>query len=199
MRPIDIIRYQNLRPTPWKNGGGLTREALRRPAAGEFRWRLSFAEIAASGPFSDFAGYHRIMTLLAGRGVRLRFDGAEPHVLRETGDRVEFSGSVRTECELIDGPCVDLNLMVSESLPRPMVRLLRAPAELDIHNLRLVVALDENVALRVPRLAPDAPFRLARWDTAVVAGDHGAAHIDAAPGSRPELAPRALVLELIGE
>ena len=48
--------------TPWKNGGGSTRELVCwPPGAGTdaFGWRVSVARIAAAGPFSAFAGVDR--------------------------------------------------------------------------------------------------------------------------------------------
>lgn len=112
-----IIRRANYRSTPWKNGGGITHEALRMPAAGEsFRWRVSVAEVATSGPFSDFSGYRRHMVLLRGAGVRLRFGDGGEAVLSAAGDRVEFDGGMATDCDLLAGPCTDLNLMVEKTI-----------------------------------------------------------------------------------
>jgi environmental stress-induced protein Ves len=114
---LKIIRYSSFAAIRWKNGGGITREAIRvPPTGGSFLWRVSVAHIDASGPFSDFAGYDRRMVLLQGRGIELQFAGGERRFLRSVGDCVEFDGAVSAHCELLDGPCVDLNLMVSKSL-----------------------------------------------------------------------------------
>jgi environmental stress-induced protein Ves len=114
---IKIIRRSSFTATPWKNGGGITHEAIRVPPTGDaFFWRVSVAQIDSSGPFSDFAGYDRKMVLLRGRGIALQFGGGKQCALRSVGDFVEFDGAMATHCELLDGPCVDLNLMVSNSL-----------------------------------------------------------------------------------
>jgi uncharacterized protein len=114
---IEIIRRASFTATPWKNGGGITHEAIRVPPTGDvFLWRVSVAQIDAAGPFSDFAGYDRKMVLLRGRGIALEFGSGERRTLRSVGDWVEFDGAMPTRCELLDGPCVDLNLMVSKSL-----------------------------------------------------------------------------------
>ena len=114
---IKIIRRSSFTATPWKNGGGITHEAIRVPPTGDaFFWRVSVAQIDSSGPFSDFAGYDRKMVLLQGRGIALHFGGGKQCALRSVGDFVEFDGAMATHCELLDGPCVDLNLMVSNSL-----------------------------------------------------------------------------------
>ncbi|GAC1309762.1 MAG: hypothetical protein NVSMB10_17050 [Steroidobacteraceae bacterium] len=55
------------------------------------------------------------MVLLRGAGVRLRVDGARQAELRTVGDMAEFDGAASTQCELIDGPCTDLNLMCARS------------------------------------------------------------------------------------
>ena len=112
-----IIRQSSFTAVPWKNGGGVTREAIRVPPNGDsFDWRVSLARIDTSGPFSDFAAYHRFMVLLKGAGVVLNFSGGPPprvRELRDVGDMEEFDGGLATLCELVNGPCVDLNLMVS--------------------------------------------------------------------------------------
>jgi len=113
---MQIVRKSSFVASPWKNGGGITHEVIRVPASGQgFRWRLSVAQIDVSGPFSDFAGYARSMVLLRGSGVRLTFDAASPAMLDQVGDMVEFDGALKTECQLLNGPCTDLNLMVERS------------------------------------------------------------------------------------
>jgi environmental stress-induced protein Ves len=90
-----VIRKTSFTAVPWKNGGGITHEVLRVPPTGDaFRWRVSVAEIDASGPFSDFADYNRKMVLLRGAGVRLTFDGREQTVLCKVGDMAQFDAPV---------------------------------------------------------------------------------------------------------
>jgi uncharacterized protein len=114
---LRIIRKSSFTPKPWKNGGGVTYEAIRMPADGEaFAWRVSVAHIEDSGPFSDFAGYNRKMVLLEGDGLKLNFaDGGERSLAR-VGDLAEFDGAPAPQCTLLGGPCVDLNLMVAKAL-----------------------------------------------------------------------------------
>jgi environmental stress-induced protein Ves len=72
--PIHLFERAQLRATPWKNGGGVTREiACHPPQAGmqNFDWRISIAHIASDGDFSVFAGVDRVITLLEGGGVQL--------------------------------------------------------------------------------------------------------------------------------
>ena len=113
---LKIIRKSSFTAMPWKNGGGVTDEITRVPAEGAFLWRASLAHIAASGPFSDFGGYRRIMVLLSGGGLLLKFGNGDSRQLQRSGDWLQFDGAVPTHCDLLGGPCVDLNLMVSDSL-----------------------------------------------------------------------------------
>ncbi len=94
---LHIVRNSSFTATPWKNGGGITHEALRVPPSGEpFRWRVSVANIDVSGPFSDFAGYNRKMVLLRGGGIDLRYGDGHPTSLREVGEWVEIDGTAAT-------------------------------------------------------------------------------------------------------
>jgi len=100
---------------PWRNGAGVTLEIARAPAGAEpFDWRLSLASVAQSGPFSDFAGYQRIVALVEGRGFELDINGSAPARLDRIGCSAHFPGAAATHCALIDGPCSDVSLMVRE-------------------------------------------------------------------------------------
>ena len=165
---MNIVRKSSFRTSPWKNGGGTTFEALRVPDAGEaFRWRVSVAEVASSGPFSDFSGYRRQMVLLRGAGVRLRFGAARETVLRAVGDRVEFDGAEPTQCELLAGPCTDLNLIVADGIDctEAQVQSLAAPFvwAADLSEVQLLFVIAGGVELAD---AEGAKARLDPWDLA---------------------------------
>jgi environmental stress-induced protein Ves len=138
---VQIIRKSSFTAALWKNGGGVTHEAIRVPATGDsFRWRVSVAHIDASGPFSDFVAYNRKMVLLRGSGLALKFAGGEQKVLRHIGEMAEFDGAVPTYCELLSGPCVDLNLMVLKSA-RAEARVERFANELAVQASPLASTL----------------------------------------------------------
>lgn len=167
---IKIIRRSSFTALPWKNGGGITHEAIRVPPTGDaFLWRVSVAQIDSSGPFSDFAGYDRKMVLLRGRGIALQFAGGKHCALRRVGDLVEFDGAISTRCELLDGPCVDLNLMVSKSL-RTAARI-EHPSEpvrvAAIHGeTTLIFAIQDPLSLD----GAAESTRLEPWDLAILEG-----------------------------
>lgn len=96
--------------TPWRNGGGVTRELLAWPHPSDWRLRISVADIGADGPFSAFAGVRRWFALLSGDGVVLDF-GGQPHALRLGDAPLAFDGAQAPGCRLLGGPVRDLNLM----------------------------------------------------------------------------------------
>lgn len=163
-----IIRRAAFTAVPWKNGGGITHEAIRVPPTGDaFLWRVSLAQIDSSGPFSDFTGYERKMVLLRGHGVALKFSGGERRTLRSIGDCVEFDGATATGCELLDGPCVDLNLMVSKSL-RAATRIERLGEPRQVaagpRETTLIFAIQGAFSLDSGRQST----RLEPWDLAIL-------------------------------
>ena len=166
---LQIIRKALFTATPWKNGGGITHEAIRVPASGDpFRWRVSVADIDTSGPFSEFAEYNRKMVLLRGAGIEMRFADGTHKSLRKVGELVEFDGALAAHCELLNGPCVDLNLMVSKS-DGVAVRVERFIEFLDVSALRnettLVFAIDRRCKLDI---TAGKTVTLEPWDLAVL-------------------------------
>lgn len=115
------MKWRQIRPSegrlmPWKNGGGTTLEwAVEPPGATletGFRWRLSSAEVGASGPFSTFPGLERWLVLLEGAGFRIDFGARGSVDLTEPLVPLRFSGDWPAAATLVEGPCTDLNLMV---------------------------------------------------------------------------------------
>jgi uncharacterized protein len=164
-----VIRKSSFSAIPWKNGGGVTHEAIRVPALGDrFQWRLSVAQLETSGPFSDFSGYHRIMVLLRGAGVDLKFGDSHRRTLANIGDLVEFDGAIPVDCELLAGPCADLNLMVAKSMQgtKAWIHALREPIELPLrHATTLVFGVSGELFVKA---AEGAAVHLEPWDLAVL-------------------------------
>lgn len=110
-----LVSASDAAPVPWKNGGGVTRELLRLPAAATDDWalRISVADIAADGPFSPFPGITRWFAVLAGAGVRLSFADRVLNIRR--GDApLRFAGADAPDCTLLGGATRDLNVMVRD-------------------------------------------------------------------------------------
>lgn len=106
------VALHDLPRRPWRNGGGSTRELLAWPAAApHWRLRVSVAEIDRDGPFSPFPGVERRFAVLRGEGVRLDLPGGWVTVT-PADDAVAFDGEDAPACELLEGPTLDLNLMV---------------------------------------------------------------------------------------
>ncbi len=54
---MQIIRFADLKPQPWRNGGGVTRElASHSPKEGERDWRVSIADVTKAGEYYAFPG-----------------------------------------------------------------------------------------------------------------------------------------------
>jgi environmental stress-induced protein Ves len=170
-----IIRQSAFKSVPWKNGGGVTHEALRVPESGDsFSFRVSVARIDASGAFSDFAGYRRTMVLLRGDGLVLRFANGDARELARAGDAVQFDGAVPVVCELSSGPCTDLNLMVSSALPaeHAAARRFEGPLSLpaDVKGTTLIFPIDAPLEVH----AGNDAAKLEPWDLAVFEHEAGA-------------------------
>jgi len=106
----NLIPVAAVAPQAWRNGGGQTRELLVWPAQGPWQLRISRADISADGPFSAFPGVTRWFAVLHGHGVALTMQG-ERREMRISDDALRFDGDLAPECQLLDGPTEDLNLM----------------------------------------------------------------------------------------
>jgi len=118
----NIVQLAHIPATPWRNGGGVTRELAMWPDAGDWAWRMSVADVDQSGPFSKFEGIERWFAVLEGAGVQLAVAGV-PHRMTAADAPLFFDGGAVTDCELIDGKTRDFNLMVRRG-PKPS-RMLR--------------------------------------------------------------------------
>ncbi len=105
-----IIRLDSVKPQPWRNGGGVTRQLIAWPDEANWRWRMSVAEVAQSGPFSPFPGVQRWFAVLSGAGVRLKLDGKVSE-LTCASEPFAFDGGSPPGCELVAGATSDFNLM----------------------------------------------------------------------------------------
>ncbi|TCS13596.1 HutD family protein [Caulobacter sp. BK020] len=108
-----VLRAADRVATPWKNGGGVTREVLAWPPGARldgFDWRVSLADVATDGPFSAFPGVDRVLTVIAGDGLVLEIDGRPMRLERFAP--LAFPGEAAIMARLASGPIRDLNVMV---------------------------------------------------------------------------------------
>jgi environmental stress-induced protein Ves len=156
---VRLRRAGDHRRMAWSNGGGTTYEVASAPEGAGldgFGWRISLADIAASGPFSPFPGIDRTLVLVDGTGMELEVDGATT-ALRPR-DVVRFAGEQSVSCRLTHGPTRDLNVMVRRGRFAARVEVVDVdgvrPLTAQPHELLVVVCLDGQVLLGEDVLAP---------------------------------------------
>ena len=184
------ISLADVPSSPWKNGGGITREFIAWPNAQDWVWRLSVAEVQRNGPFSRFDGVQRWFAVLAGTGVRLTLtDPAQrqsAHALTQQSAPFCFDGATPVDCDLLDGATQDFNLMVRQAQARAHMQ--RVNGELaHTTTAACTVAIYANAAavqLRVGEVPITVAHHTLYWQT-VPAGT--ALHV---------LASDALLLEI---
>lgn len=108
-----LIHLHDVAESPWRNGGGVTRELVVFPVREHWHWRMSVAEVTQDGPFSRFEGVRRWFAVLSGAGVCLHCAGT-PTRLEVTSDPFAFDGNEEVHCTLLSGPTRDFNLMVRQ-------------------------------------------------------------------------------------
>ena len=122
---FDLRRAEEHVRRPWRNGGGTTAEAAAWPpgrdAGSDFAWRISFADVAASGDFSTFPGVDRVITLIDGPPMTLELPG-ETTVLRPFVPYA-FDGEMPVRCS-VTAPTRDLNVMTRRGHASATVEML---------------------------------------------------------------------------
>jgi len=161
-----ILRASDRSSTPWKNGGGLTREVAVHPPGGDldnFDWRVSLAEVRRAGAFSSFAGVDRHMAVISGcLGVSI--SGREPLSVSPDSPPLTFPGEVPVYAEPRREPVTDLNVMTRRG--HFLARLRRCSAA---ESIELRLEADTTLLLALAPLALRAPSieaKLAALDAA---------------------------------
>lgn len=146
---MNLIRYEELVETPWKNGGGVTREIATAQSGDAFLWRISMADVSEDGAFSNFAGLMRVLTVIKGGSVTLKHDAGTHQA--DLWVPVRFDGALEIYATLHDGPLTDLNLMFDSKLCESNVVTLHGP-----HQQVLEPTAQRIYAIHI--LAGDAEF-----------------------------------------
>lgn len=166
-----VLRAADRIATPWKNGGGVTREVAAFPPGADldaFEWRISLAEIEADGPFSTFPGVDRVLTVIQGAGLLLTVDD-RMLALDAASPPLTFPGEVQVTARLTDGAIGDLNVMVRRGAWRARTRRMTVAGASDVAaraRVTLVLALDP---LRI--LRPGGEIELSPLDAVLL--EHG--------------------------
>ena len=154
---------------PWRNGAGTTHEIAiddtPGTSAAPFRWRLSMADLAGDGPFSEIADVDRILVLLAGDAVELTIAGATPAPLGRH-EAIAFPGDVATSLTMAPGAGRDLNLMWDRT---------RAVGAVEVLQIGDEVRVDTPTAFAI---ALGGPATVAIDDEEHALGEQDAVQID---------------------
>ena len=154
-----VVQLKDVTPTPWRNGGGTTRELLAWPNAQRWQWRVSVADVVQSGAFSSFVGVKRWFAVLEGDGVCLTVQ-SDKHTLLKDSIPLAFDGAAQTHCELIGGATQDFNLMVQAAGAARMWRvhddfeiITNAPKTVAVyaHNTQAIVQIGNKKQVLLPR------------------------------------------------
>jgi environmental stress-induced protein Ves len=129
---------------------------------------VSLAEVAADGPFSAFPDVDRTLTVVEGAGMDLTV-GGERRLVNTRYEPRHFRGDVPTDCRLLDGPVVNLNVMWRRGAgsTAPTVAVVRG--RLRVCAGALVVALDGSAEVAGLTLGPYDAVQLGAEDAVLYA------------------------------
>ncbi|KAJ3096292.1 hypothetical protein HDU97_006050 [Phlyctochytrium planicorne] len=137
---LTLIRSNEYKTQPWKNGLGTTQEIAIHPPnvdyhKDEFYWRFSMSEIKDSCSFSLFPGYDIALTLLPEDGASLMMRGnmTAPAVLHHNDQELSvpirplvpytYGGETPTSCRVRTPPIRHLSFMANRQLLQVTVNL----------------------------------------------------------------------------
>jgi len=179
---LSLKREHEHERRPWLNGGGATAELVSLPPGvgpgADFAWRLSMAEIAESGPFSRFEGVDRLIVLVDGPPMVLRFPDRDQ--LLQRFEPFGFDGEDDVVCE-VAGPCRDLNVMTRRGRASAAVGVVRVggdPVAVAAADPLVVVTLDGALSITAGAVTGRlGPGDLAVTDDRIVLGGEGHAAV----------------------
>lgn len=119
---VKILYPSDFKEMPWKNGGGSTTELFRVPKDQDFMFRISKAHLQNDGAFSIYPNIDRIIFLDGGNGFNLKGPNVDV-TLVDSHTMFHFRGEEIIECNLIDGPCLDFNIMTDRRFAKARATL----------------------------------------------------------------------------
>ena len=176
---MQVIRSADWKPTPWKNGGGTTREIAVSPqgaALDDFAWRISAARVDQPGPFSIFPGIDRTLCILWGTGLNLTGPEIGAVHLDQTSPPFAFPADTPIDATLSGESILDLNVMTRRGIINHHVQRLPVAAEtaIPIGATTIIVSLGEITATH-----QNATTKLHWGDTLILDSTHSAITISA--------------------
>jgi uncharacterized protein len=170
---LKIIRANNCRTAPWKNGGGATTEIAAEPPGASldtFDWRVSMASVAVDGPFSTFPGIDRTLAVISGKGLVLTI-GSNAAVNLERGSYpISFDGDVPTSARLTEGEITDLNVMTRRGRFGHRLQHIREPISCALGAREGAVVLSFNGSATL--ISEQDTATLDHADAAILTGTH---------------------------
>ena len=126
-----IITADELVVVPWKNGGGVTTEIASGAARADdqaWSWRISVADVGATGAFSAFPGIDRTIAVVRGSGMDLQFEDGRMVPL-ELNQPVYFDGDAVVTGILRGEAIRDFNVMVDRRYYRATLSIMQGSGE----------------------------------------------------------------------
>ncbi len=125
---MTLRRAGDLVGTTWRNGRGVTRDIATVSARdGDLLWQASLAELTEDCDFSDYAGFDRVFTPVAGHLIALSHDGG-PFVPCPLLTPHSFDGGARTGCRLGGQAGRAFNVITAQGRRQANVQVLRLAA-----------------------------------------------------------------------
>lgn len=167
---MKIVEFGALIDVPWKNGGGITRNIAKGLRDGVSTWTISRAEVSKDGPFSDFSGMVRVLTVVSGGAMKL--DSPTTTLEATLWEPVQFDGGLKVHARLQGGPLTDLNVMFDPAYCACDVVTLQGPLDQNFECLNPGVAVFHALAgtpsVNGARLQTGDTACLEQSDTAIV-------------------------------
>jgi len=149
---MQIFRYADRSPMPWKNGQGTTTEIAATPAGAgleDFDWRLSIARMEADAPFSAFPGIVRTLAIVDGAGLKLEITGDAPVTLDQSSAPYRFAADRPAEARLLVGPVSNLNIMTRRDRLTHLMRRVELQGSLEVSVRGTLLVLCHTGAVQI--------------------------------------------------
>jgi len=141
-----LIKENQYRIMPWKNGLGVTREIFIHPenatlSQNNFDYRLSSAQIQNDSPFSTFPQKKRWLIIYEGEGMKLNHEKLVRFQVKH------FSGDEMILGSLLNGSVKDLGIIYDPKKVQVKMTLLEKSTELELKDKNVFFCVGKSVTL----------------------------------------------------